>query len=108
MTAKPYHILDGGKVRCHVCGALLRWVDAIETETDDAEAAEAVFDFPGTTAQLNSRMDTLEERMDRLMSITEKIETVAERLASAVASLAEMRAHDVNANLEHHSEVMFV
>ena len=32
MTTKPYHILDSGKVRCHVCGALLRWVDAIETE----------------------------------------------------------------------------
>lgn len=32
MTAKPYHVLDGGKVRCHVCGALLRWVDAAETE----------------------------------------------------------------------------
>ena len=30
--AKPYHVLDGGKVRCHVCGALLRWVDAAETE----------------------------------------------------------------------------
>lgn len=87
------------------------WIDCStgprEIETDDAEAAEAIFDFPGTTAQLNSRMDTLEERIDRLMGITEKIETVAERLASAVASLAEMRAHDVNANLEHHSEVMF-
>ena len=32
MTAKPYHVLDGGKVRCHVCGKLLRWVDAAETE----------------------------------------------------------------------------
>ena len=32
MTAKPYHVLDGGKVRCHVCGKLLRWVDAAEDE----------------------------------------------------------------------------
>jgi hypothetical protein len=32
MSDMPYHILDGGKVRCHVCGALLRWVDAVETE----------------------------------------------------------------------------
>ena len=32
MSDMPYHILDGGKVRCHVCGALLRWIDAIETE----------------------------------------------------------------------------
>lgn len=28
----PHHILDGGKVRCHVCGKMLRWVDAVETE----------------------------------------------------------------------------
>ena len=32
MSDMPYHVLDSGKVRCHVCGALLRWVDAIETE----------------------------------------------------------------------------
>jgi hypothetical protein len=31
-SEKPYHVLDGGKVRCHVCGKLLRWVDTIETE----------------------------------------------------------------------------
>jgi hypothetical protein len=32
MSDKPYHVLDDGKVRCHVCGKLLRWVDAAETE----------------------------------------------------------------------------
>jgi hypothetical protein len=32
MSDMPYHILDSGKVRCHVCGKLLRWVDAVETE----------------------------------------------------------------------------
>ena len=32
MTAKPYHVLDSGKVRCHMCGKLLRWLDAVETE----------------------------------------------------------------------------
>ena len=32
MSDKPYHVLDGGKVRCHVCGKLLRWMDAVETD----------------------------------------------------------------------------
>lgn len=89
------------------------WIDCstgpreIEVSADDYEAGEAVFDFPGTTARLNGRMDALDVRMDRLMGITEKMETVTERLAQAVATLAEMRAIDLQHPLEQAAEVMF-
>jgi DNA-directed RNA polymerase subunit RPC12/RpoP len=32
-SEKPYHVLDGGKIRCEKCGKLAKWVDSAETET---------------------------------------------------------------------------
>lgn len=84
------------------------WIDCStgprEIETDDPEAAEAVFNFPGVAKEMRSavsRMDDIDTRLEhveevatRLVSIAGKLEMAVQQIASAESVLIERAARE--------------